>query len=228
MYPEDELMPLSGLQHMAFCQRRWALVHLEGIWAENRFTAEGKLLHERAHSGEVGSKPGVLIRRTFPVHSFRLGIVGQTDVVEFQPVLDGAGIALEGRSGRWRPYPVEYKRSRDKAGSMAYQLQLCAQGLCLEEMLQTEVPQGAVYDDARRRRQIVEFDRHLRDDVAALALRMHELGAAGVTPRAHYEKKCDNCSLFPLCLPKVMEGPAAAKYVARSIAASLNGPLGAP
>lgn len=226
MYSEDELMPLSGLQHMAFCQRRWALVHLEGVWADNRFTAEGKLLHERAHSGEVGSKPGVLVRRTLPVHSFRLGIVGQTDVVEFQPVKGGAGTALDGRSGRWRPYPVEYKRSRDKAGSTAYRLQLCAQGLCLEEMLRTEVPEGAVYDGVRRRREIVAFDRHLRDDVAALAMRMHELRAAGATPKAHYEKKCDSCSLFPLCLPKVMEAAAAAKYVARSIAAVLKEPLG--
>lgn len=226
MYSEDELLPLSGLQHMAFCQRRWALVHLEGIWAENRFTVEGKLLHERAHSDEVGSKPGVLVRRTLPVHSFRLGIVGQTDVVEFQPVGGGAGVALEGRSGRWRPYPVEYKRSRDTAGSTAYRLQLCAQGICLEEMLQTEVPEGAVYDGAQRRRQIVEFDQNLRDDVAALALRMHELRAAGLTPKARYEKKCDSCSLSPLCLPKVMEDRAAAKYITRSIAAALKDPVG--
>src|SRR5262249_4555840 len=158
-----ELLPLSGLQHMAFCERRWALVQIEAVWEDNRFTAEGRELHERAHSGEIESRPGVLIRRTLPIRSFRLGLSGQADIVEFQPVKDkGAGIALEGKGGLWRPFPIEYKRSRDKAGSMAYQIQLCAQALCLEEMLSVGIPEGAVYDGSARRRQSIVFAPALR------------------------------------------------------------------
>src|SRR5690349_977966 len=113
MFTEEELLPLSGLQHMAFCERRWALVHIECVWEENRFTAEGNVLHAKAHSAEIESRPGVLVRRTVPIHSFRLGLSGQADIVEFQPV-DAAelGVALAGRRGLWRPYPIEYKRRK--------------------------------------------------------------------------------------------------------------------
>lgn len=221
MFAEEEFLPLSGLQHIAFCQRRWALVHLEGLWQENRFTVEGKILHEKAHSGEVGSKPGVLIRRTLPIHSYRLGIVGQTDVVEFQPLRGETGVSLEGRDGRWRPYPIEYKRSRDRSGSIAYRVQLCAQGLCLEEMFRTCVPEGAVYDSAARRRQPIVFDAALREEVTALAFRMHELHHACLTPKARYERKCESCSLRPLCLPKVMEGASADRYIRRGVSGAL-------
>ncbi|MBV9763556.1 MAG: Dna2/Cas4 domain-containing protein, partial [Acidobacteriaceae bacterium] len=117
MFSEEDLLPLSGLQHMAFCERRWALVQIENLWQDNRFTAEGKALHERVHSGEMDSRPGVIIRRTLPIHSFRLGISGQADLVEFQPAPTGeSGIPIESRRGLWRPVPVEYKRTRDKAG----------------------------------------------------------------------------------------------------------------
>lgn len=102
MFSEEDLLPLSGISHMAFCSRRWALIHIECAWEDNRFTAEGTLAHEKAHSGEVESRPGVLIRRTLPVLSFRLGLSGQADIVEFQPVQHG-GIVLPGREGRWQP-----------------------------------------------------------------------------------------------------------------------------
>lgn len=222
MYSEDDLLPLSGLQHMAFCERRWALVHLESIWEENRFTAEGRVLHERAHSGGVESRPGVLIRRTLRFHSFRLGITGQADIVEFHCVPEGQpGTAVEEQKGLWRPYPVEYKRSRDKAGSAAYRVQLCAQALCLEEMLHTEVPEGAVYDRTTRRRQVVPFDASLRQQVEQLAARMHELHAARTTPKAKYEKKCDSCSLHSICLPKSTWTGSAQKYLKRAVAAAI-------
>jgi CRISPR-associated exonuclease Cas4 len=215
---EDDLLPLSGLQHFTFCERRWALIYIESVWAENRFTAEGKVLHEKAHSGDVESRPGVLIRRTLPLHSFRLGISGEADIVEFHPVKSGeAGISLEGRKGLWRPYPVEYKRSRDKAGSIAYKIQLCAQALCLEEMLQTAVPEGAVFDDTQHRRQIVAFDDTLRHDVETIAVRMHELRRSGSTPSAVYEKRCDSCSLLPLCLPKTLSSFSASKYLRNAV-----------
>lgn len=214
---------------MAFCERRWALVHLESQWAENRFTSEGKVLHERAHSGEIESRPGVLIRRALRIHSFRLGLSGQTDVVEFYPAGEEEfGISVEGQKGFWRPHPIEYKRSRDKAGSMAYRMQLCAQAMCLEEMLKTEISEGAVYDRSSRHRQPVEFDAAMREQVEQLADRMHSLYAARLTPRARYEKKCDSCSLYSICLPKTTGASSAQRYLKRSIAAALAENAGSP
>ena len=214
MYSEDDLLPLSGLQHMAFCERRWALVQIEQTWEENRFTAEGRVLHEKAHSGAMESRPGSLIRRTLPLHSFRLGLSGQADVVEFRPVEEGAGgVRLEGRPGVWRPYPIEYKRTRDKAGSQAYRIQLCAQALCLEEMLTTDVPEGAVYDATARRRETIAFDKVLRATVEGLAGRMHDLFARQATPAPVLKKACKHCSLLESCFPeRISEQRSVAEY----------------
>jgi CRISPR-associated exonuclease Cas4 len=111
MYSEDELLPLSGLQHLVFCERQWALIHIERQWEENRLTAEGRLLHEAAHEDGTEVRPGLLTARGLPLRSFRLGVSGQADVVEYQSVSnprDGA-VQLCGRTGWWRPVPVEYK-----------------------------------------------------------------------------------------------------------------------
>jgi len=205
---EQDLLPLSGLQHMSFCERRWALVHIECVWEDNRFTAEGRVLHEKAHSGEIESRPGVLIRRAVPIHSLRLGVSGQADVVEFQPASPGEpGAALPGRRGLWRPYPIEYKRSKDKFGSQAYRVQLCAQGMCLEEMLKVGVPEGAVYDGATKHRQAVPLDRPLRDSVEILARRMHALFRSGETPAPVFKKACQACSLKERCFPEALAKP---------------------
>ena len=128
-----------------------------------------------------------------------------------------SGVALNGRKGLWRPYPIEYKRSRDKAGSIAYRVQLCAQALCLEEMLQTEVPEGAVFDGTQHRRQIVTFDSALRGEVETMAARMHELRLNRSTPTTVYEKRCDSCSLISLCLPKTLGSLSASKYLRNAV-----------
>jgi CRISPR-associated exonuclease Cas4 len=222
-FAEDELLPLSGLQHLAFCERRWALVHLEQQWEENVFTAEGALLHEKAHSAAIESRPGVLIRRTLPLHCYRLGLSGQADIVEFLPCDAGQhGIAAPRRRGSWRPYPIEYKRSRDKAGSEAYRIQLCAQALCLEEMLAVEVPAGAVFDGKAKRRTEVLFDHELRGRVERLASRMHEIERSRRTPRAVYAKKCESCSMNPVCLPAATGSVSASEYLRRFAAANLR------
>jgi CRISPR-associated exonuclease Cas4 len=223
MYSEDELLPLSGLQHLAFCERRWALVHLEQQWEENVFTAEGALLHEKAHSAAIESRPGVLIRRTLPLHCYRLGLSGQTDIAEFLPCDPGQqGIAFPRRRGSWRPFPVEYKRSRDRAGSEAYRIQLCAQALCLEEMLGVEVPAGAVFDGKAKRRTEVVFDGELRYQVERLASRMHEIERSRHTPVAVYANKCESCSMKPVCLPEAVGSASAAEYLRRCAAANLR------
>ncbi len=222
MYTEEDLLPLSGLQHLAFCERRWALIHLEQQWEENLFTAEGELLHEKAHSADLESRPEVLVRRTLALHSFRLGLSGQADVVEFLPGAAGQpGVAIPRRKGLWYPYPIEYKRSRDRGGP-AYRVQLCAQALCLEEMLDTPVELGAVFDGRARRRVEVTFDAGLRGQVERAAARMHEIQESRRTPLPVYEKKCEACSMKPVCLP-TMGGPAsAARYLRRAVAANLR------
>ena len=126
MYSEDDLLPLSGLQHLMFCERQWGLIHIEQIWEENRLTAEGRVLHERAHQAGSESRPKIRTSRGLRLHSLRLGLVGQADVVEFHPSIDG--VVLPELEGLWRPFPVEYKRGRPKKNACD-EVQLCAQAL---------------------------------------------------------------------------------------------------
>ena len=165
---EDELIPISALQHMLYCPRRCALIHIERQWAENRFTAEGHLLHQRADAGGHERRRGVRIARSVAVRSFRLGVSGIADVVE---VRDDDG----------SPYPVEYKRGRPKS-NRADQVQLCAQALCLEEMLARPVPEGALFYGRSRRRRVVAFDSDLRALTERVARRYTD--AAPVWPDA--------------------------------------------
>lgn len=210
MFSEDDLLPISALQHLEYCPRRCALVHVEGLWAENAQTAEGRLLHERVHAASAENSAGVRVVRGLRLASLRLGLSGVADVVEFQP--DDAG--------RWLPYPVEYKRGKRKP-EMSYRVQLCAQALCLEEMLAVAVPAGALYHGQSRRRQEVALDEALRERTESLARRLHELVAAGRTPPPKYGPKCRYCSLAGRCIPKLPPGRSARQYVAETLKETL-------
>jgi len=199
MYEEDELLPISALQHLIFCERQWALIHLEQIWAENPLTAEGRILHEQAHEPRPETRVDLRVTRGLRLRSLRLGLTGVADVVEFHR--GSAGISLPGLTGLWRPEPIEYKRGRPKP-EPCDEIQLCAQALCLEEMLQAEVSAGAIFYGQPRRRHHVDFDSELRRQTEAAAARLHELTRQAVTPQARYEKKCRSCSLVDQCLPK--------------------------
>lgn len=195
------MLPLSALQHLLFCERQCALIHLEQVWVENPLTVEGRHLHERADSREAESRPGLQVSRSLRLHSFRLGLSGQADLVEFHRLPPGEpGAHLPGRDGLWRPFPVEYKRGRPKT-HRADEVQLCAQALCLEEMLGASVPAGALFYGETRRRKGVAFDAALRDLTADAAARLHLLMAAEATPPPVREPKCDRCSLLEVCLP---------------------------
>jgi CRISPR-associated exonuclease Cas4 len=210
MYSEDDLLPISALQHLAFCERQWALIHLEQQWVENRLTAEGRQLHERADGGHNQTREGVRICRGLHLRSLRLGLTGKADVVEFHP--DGAG--------NMRPFPIEYKRGRPKPDRRD-EVQLCAQALCLEEMLNVEIASGALFYGQPRRRTNVLFDASLRAETESLAARLHQLNTSRVTPKAKYEKKCDSCSLYSICLPRSSEARSAQKYLKRAVAAAI-------
>lgn len=192
MYSEDDLIQLSSLQHYIFCPRQCALIHVEQVWAENRFTAEGKIMHERVHEEGRESRGDLRIEHGVPLRSLRLGLSGMADVIEFHRQPNGA----------WKTFPIEYKRGKPKPDDCD-KVQLCAQAMCLEEMLQTEVLDGALFYGKTRHRLDVIFDAALRKETEETAQRVHDLIESGRTPTAAYMPKCDNCSINSLCLPKI-------------------------
>lgn len=211
MYDEEDLLPLSALQHLVFCERRAALICVERLWADNVATVQGSHLHERAHQPATESRPGVRIARALQLRSLQLGVSGVADVVEFHA--DPGGIPLEGVEGLWRPFPVEYKRGRLRH-EPAYAVQLCAQALCIEEMLGVAVPAGAVYYGATARRLEVAFIAALRLATEDAAARLHDLVRASRTPSPHNSPKCRECSMAGLCLPAAVgSSQRAARYL---------------
>lgn len=215
-YTADELLPLSGIQHFSFCRRQWALIHVERQWQENVLTVEGKLLHQRADDpffAEVRS--GVIITRSMPVASYRLGLVGVCDVVEFTPSEEG--VNLPGRQGIYRPMPVEYKRGKEKFDPCD-EVQLCAQAICLEEMLSVPIFTAGLFYGETRRRVAVELSAALRAEVSRMAQEMHAYFERGYTPQVKPSKACKSCSLNDLCLPGLQNKPvSASSYIQNQV-----------
>jgi CRISPR-associated exonuclease Cas4 len=201
---EDGLVPLSALQHWLFCPRQCALIHVEGLWAENAATAEGRVLHEKVDAGGFETRPGVRVARGLQLRSLALGVAGRADVVEL-------------RGDPPTPFPVEYKRGKPKA-HRADEVQLCAQAICLEEMLDVPVPEGALFYGLKRRRTSVAFDAELRALTARVAAAVRADFAARRTPLPVRVPGCRACSLEDACRPDRLEKPPA---VARWLAAQL-------
>ena len=194
MYNPDDLIMLSALQHYTFCPRQCALIHVEQAWAENRLTAEGRIMHEHVHDEGDESRGDVRIERGASLRSLRLGLIGKADVVEYHRLADGT----------WQAFPVEYKRGKPKPDH-SDKVQLCAQVLCLEEMLNATIPAGALFYGKTRRRLDVDFDDALRQETEAAARKTHELIEAGLTPKPVYAKRCESCSLMAECMPKTIQ-----------------------
>ncbi|HOG00280.1 MAG: PD-(D/E)XK nuclease superfamily protein [Firmicutes bacterium ADurb.Bin248] len=214
-YPEDEYLALSGIQHFAFCPRQWALGHIECLWVGNLLTAEGDLLHERVHDPTFDEKRGDrLIVRAMPVASATLGIRGVCDVVEF--LCDENGVPVTGRKGRWRPVPVEYKHG-DNSSVHADSMQLCAQAMCLEEMLCCDIPEAYLYYAAVKRRERVELTPELRAAVRDALAEMHRLYARGHTPRVKKRPGCRSCAMREVCLPGLEKARSAVEYIRGAI-----------
>jgi len=202
MYSEDDLLPVSALQHLLFCERQCALIHIEQAWSENLFTAQGRILHEKVHSETAERRKDIRVEYGMPLRSLRIGLAGKADVIEFHRRQDGS----------WQPFPVEYKRGRKKPDNRD-NVQLCAQALCLEEMLRVSIPCGAIYYGKERHRTDVEFDEALRKETEETAVRLRRLIDSGRTPPPVYEEKCDTCSLMGICLPKTLEkGKSVSRY----------------
>ena len=210
-YKEEDWLQLSGLQHFAFCRRQWALIHIEGLWKENLHTVEGDLFHARAHDEKARERRGdTLILRGLAIYSRTLGITGQCDVVEFHA--DTQGVPLYGEKGSWQPYPVEYKKGKPKEHD-ADKLQLCAQAMCLEEMLCCAIPEGALFYGEPHRRTVVPFTEPLRQAVQSSLKEMHQLYRRGYTPQVKPTKACNACSLKELCLPRLQRYGTVAEYL---------------
>jgi len=187
------LLPISALQHWLYCPRQCALIHLEQAWAENRFTAEGRILHHRAHDGPDESRAGLRIARGMAVRSLAIGLTGQCDVVEFHP--DQSVL------------PIEYKRGKPKS-HRADEVQLCAQALCLEEMLALSpgtISRGLLFYGKTHRRSEIPLDPILRELTRETATAVHEMRRTGITPSADYlSRRCDACSLIDICQPHAL------------------------
>lgn len=206
----DNPIPISALQHAVYCLRQAALIHIERVWAENRFTAEGRVLHDVAH--EAGSRKSRGVRRVnaLPLSSLRLNISGVADVIEFHTGPDGE-----------TPFPIEYKRGKPKL-HRADEVQLCAQALCLEEMTSRPVPEGALFYGETRRRVVVPLDAELRRLTEDTVRSFSALVASGCTPPPVWKaSRCRPCSLIELCRPQAM-AKSALGFRRRALAAALD------
>lgn len=203
-YAEDELKPVSALQHLVFCERRCALIQIESAWQENLFTAEGELLHERVHELAESLAGGVRRVTALPIRSLRLGLIGQCDLVEFR--------AGEGAGGEV-PYPVEFKRGSPRRG-LCDAVQLCAQAFCLEEMLGVKVMRGAIYYAGIRRRREIEFTPEIRGRTEQAVRRLHEIIDSGEVPVVELSAKCPSCSLMDYCVAQGKRN-AVVRYLSR-------------
>lgn len=208
---EDNYLMMSGLQHFDFCRRQWALIHIERQWVENRFTTEGKIVHENCHDSSFTEKrKDLIITRGMQVVSHKLKLSGNCDVVEFYR--SDQGIPINHYSGRWLPVPVEYKRGHYKQID-ADRLQLCAQAMALEEMLVCNIDFGYLYYKETNRREKVLFDSVLRDEVVTMSAEMHNYFSKGWTPKVQYQSKCKSCSLVDVCLPKQQDKADVKSYI---------------
>lgn len=220
---ENDYLMMSGIQHFCFCRRQWALVYMEQQWQENIYTIEGKLEHTRCHDESLTEKRGnLLIVRGMRVISHRLHLSGSCDVVEFHA--DPSGISLQKWDGLWKPIPVEYKHGHSKEND-ADRLQLCAQAMALEEMLVCEIPQGILFYEETRRREIVELTDELRNTTQKMADEMISYFSRGYTPKVRPAKHCNACSIKELCLPKLYKQSDAAAYISEHITQAVTGSI---
>jgi len=214
-YNEEDFLLLSGIQHFSFCKRQWALIHIEQQWLENLRTIEGQILHERTHDNTIKEKRGdLIISRGMGIFSRSLGITGTCDVVELHKA--SGGVNIFGRDGTYKPVPIEYKRGKPKEDE-SDMLQLCAQAMCLEEMLICEIPEAFLYYGETKRRLKVTLDDGLRQRVKIIVKEMHELYNKRYTPKVKPSKKCKSCSLAEICMPKLCKNPSAVNYIKKNL-----------
>ncbi len=220
LYNEDDMLLLSGIQHIDFCERQWALIHIEKQWLENVLTIEGQFLHEKTDNPDIVEKrKDLVIARAVPLVSYKLGLYGVADVIEFTKAgeLDFSHISIQipRRKGRWIPKIVEYKRGKPK-NIDCDKVQVCAQSMCLEEMHNIHINEAEIFYGKIKHREKFILDENLRNHTKNLARKMHKLYETGLTPKAVYKAHCKSCSLINICIPKI-SGKNAINYLKREI-----------
>lgn len=204
-YGDEDLLMLSGIQHITFCERQWALIHLEQQWAENKLTVEGNWMHQKVDDPQCMSRnKGTVTLRSVTLVSRRLGLYGLSDVVEMATAssTDKNTIQHPKYPGNWQLIPVEYKRGKPKANQID-EVQLCAQAMCLEEMYKISIEKGFLYYGETRHREEVFFTDNLRCFAEDKSRRMHQLYEQRNLPVAVYKAHCKSCSLLDICMPKL-------------------------
>jgi len=204
-----------------YCRRQWALIHVEHQWGENEYTIYGQIIHENTHNPLYTEKRGdLIITRNMPVVSYNLGLYGICDVVEFY--YDVNGIHLFGRERTWLPIPVEYKSGNVKIHD-ADRLQLCAQALCLEEMLACPtIHEAFIFYNKPRRREKVPLSDELRDAVKKHVIEMHGFFKKSYTPRVKPMRACFSCSLKHICVPKLPHSHSVSSYISNTLNEDLD------
>jgi len=188
-WSDDERIMISAIQHYSFCPRQCALIHIEQIFEENIFTVKGSIAHSRVDNVESVVEVDIRVERALPLWSDRLGLTGKADVVEFHGDI---------------PYPVEYKLGKVKKTSSHSDLQLCAQAICLEEMMKIEVPAGAIFHVSSHRRREVIFTDEMRNRVEEIVAEVRKLFKSAVLPTPLNDWHCRDCSLERACLPEAV------------------------
>lgn len=202
MYREDDYLMLSGIQHFYFCKRQWSLIHVEQQWKENKWTAEGQIVHEKADNPYLKEKrKNHFISRAMPVASSKLGLSGILDIVEFTKT-DAPGTELTGKRGLWQPVIVEFKRGKEKRDNRDI-VQLVAQVICLEETLNLSISYSYLYYNQTNKKVKVEITEELRKEVEYIARTMHAVYKEGRTLQAETYKNCKECSLYDICIPRL-------------------------
>ena len=211
MYTDDEMLMLSGIQHFMFCPRQWALIHIEQQWADNRLTSEGQILHQNVDNPFYRQKNGnVITLRSVNIASKELGLYGIADAIELIPSENSENSITHNKyEGFWKPYPIEYKRGRQKPDEIDV-VQLAAQVMCLEEMYGINIPSGAIYYNEERHRVVIQI-------TIKSSEYMHKIFKTGVIPKPEPSKSCKNCSLKDICLPKINNCNQVSTYLKKNL-----------
>ena len=201
MYTEDDFITISALQHYVYCSRQCGLIHVDDVWQENVFTVRGNILHEKVDTDTYETRGNTKTVRGLRIHSYKFGITGRCDVVEFKETENGKFVL-----------PVEFKSGEPKE-DISDKVQLCAQAICLEEMLNITIKQGAFFYGKIRRRNIVDIDEELRTQTENIILAVRQIVASKKIPIAEFQTKCRNCSLQSICQPKAMNKRKLENYI---------------
>lgn len=201
MYTEDDFIMISALQHYVYCPRQCGLIHVDDVWQENVFTVRGNILHGKVDTDTYETRGNTKTVRGLRIHSYKFGITGRCDVVEFKETENGKFVL-----------PVEFKSGEPKE-DISDKVQLCAQAICLEEMLNITIKQGAFFYGKIRRRNIVDIDEELRTQTENIILAVRQIVASKKIPIAEFQTKCRNCSLQSICQPKAMNKKKLQNYI---------------